>query len=67
VAQAAVSKYRSGKYSEKIKALEKELDGELAERYARILSQSGKEKSKEALCAICQAYFSFRCRLSERI
>ena len=66
VAQAAVSKYRSGKYSEKIKRLEKEIDNELVEKYAKVLFDSGKEKASEAVCTICQAYTSFRCGLAQK-
>lgn len=63
VAQAAISKYRSGKYSQKIKEIEEKLNDELIEKYAKALSESGKEKSREALCALCQAYLSFECKL----
>ncbi len=63
VAQAAVSKYKSGKYSDKIKALERKLNNELAERYAKLIAESGKEKASEAVCALCQSYFSFKCGL----
>ena len=64
VAQAAISKYKTGKYSEKIKKIEGRLSDELIDKYARVLSESGKSRSGEALCSLCQAYFSFKCKLT---
>ena len=66
VAQAAISKYKTGKYSEKIKEIEGKLSGELIDKYARILSESGKDHSGEVLCSLCQTYFSFKCKLIAR-
>ena len=66
VAQAAISKYKTGKYSEKIKRIEGKLSDELVDKYAKILSESGKDHAGEALCSLCQAYFSFKCKLAAR-
>jgi len=66
VAQAAISKYKTGKYSEKIKKIESKLSDEFIDKYARILSESGKDHSEEVLCSLCQAYFSFKCKLTAR-
>jgi predicted transcriptional regulator len=63
VAQAAISKYKSGRYSQKIKEIETKLDDTIVDKYAKLLSDNGKSYGEESMCAICQSYLSFKCKL----
>ncbi|MGC8710032.1 MAG: transcriptional regulator [Candidatus Micrarchaeia archaeon] len=65
VAQAAISKYKSGKYSNKIKEIEAALDAAVVDKYAKFLAENGERYSKESMCAICQSYLSFSCKLNK--
>lgn len=64
IAQAAVSKYLNGKYSEKVKALEEKIDKRIVELYSSKISEGKKEAVNLCMCTICNALNAFDCQFS---
>ncbi len=61
VAQAAVSKYLSGKYSEHIKEIEAKIDKRLLEPYIRKLAEGKKIYANICMCTVCGTMNKFEC------
>ncbi|MGC8538718.1 MAG: transcriptional regulator [Candidatus Micrarchaeia archaeon] len=64
VAQAAVSKYLAGKYSEKIKKTENMLSKDILNRYLPKIAEGKREYVNVCICEMCQLLNSFKCSLN---
>lgn len=51
--QAAISKYLSGKYSERIKKFEEKISNEMVEKHAALIAKYRKEYVDSCICAMC--------------
>ena len=65
IAQAAVSKYISGKYSKKVLAIEEMLDKKMIENYAGRIFKKEEGSVDMCLCTICNKMNPFGCRFSK--
>lgn len=65
VAQAAVSKYLNGKYSEKIKAIEAKIDRSRIDGYIAKIAQGKKAYTNVCMCTICGKENPFDCKFSK--
>ncbi len=65
VAQAAVSKYLSGKYSKAIKDVEKGVDMASIANKISMIAQGKKEYANAAICTICRKGNNFDCKFSK--
>lgn len=65
VAQAAVSKYVKGRYSARIKEMEKSIDvSAIREQIGRIAEGRG-EAANTAICTVCHKENYFNCKFSK--
>ena len=64
VAQAAVSKYISDKYSDRIKEIEASIDKSLISGYIEKMAQGRAEYANVCMCTICRVLNQFNCRFS---
>ncbi len=70
VAQAAISKYMTGKYSEKLKETMKELgeridaNRELVDDYVKDVASGKDEDANACVCALCSMANGFSCSFS---
>lgn len=65
VAQAAVSKYLSGRYSDKIKAIEGRINKEWVAGKISMLAKGDKSYANSAICTICNKENAFGCKFSK--
>ncbi len=65
VAQAAVSKYLSGRYSNEIKEIEQDIDKEWIAEKVSMIAKGKKEYAGAAICTICKKENSFDCKFSK--
>ncbi len=64
VAQAAISKYINEKYSEKVKEIEKRIDGPMMDAYIKKIISGDKAYVSACICSVCQSLSSFDCAFS---
>ncbi len=65
VAQAAVSKYLSGRYSREIKEVEGRVETQWIATKVGMLAQGRDEYANAAICTICKKENNFECRFSK--
>ncbi len=65
IAQAAVSKYISGKYSKKVSEIEEMLDKKMIEHYAGRIFKNEEGSVDACVCTICNKMNPFDCRFSK--
>ncbi len=65
VTQAAISKYISNKYSEKIKEIELRIDSITVEKYISQIIDGNAKHMGECICKICQTLSPFDCRITD--
>ena len=65
IAQAAVSKYLKGRYSERIKAIEKGIDIGPVRGYLDRIAAGKREYANMAICTICSKENYFNCKFSK--
>src|SRR5437588_8033995 len=61
VAQAAISKYLNGKYSERVKEIERTLNKDILEKYINEIVEGSKVHLNACICKLCQSVNSFDC------
>ncbi|MDE1856236.1 MAG: hypothetical protein KGH49_03315 [Candidatus Micrarchaeota archaeon] len=64
VAQAAVSKYINGKYSDKVKEIEAKLNKEVIDNYIAQIAEGKKQYVTACICKLCQSFSNFNCCFS---
>ncbi len=64
VAQAAVSKYLNGNYSETVSAAAGHISMELVNRHIEQIAKGNQEELKKLVCTICWTMNRFDCRFS---
>lgn len=64
VAQAAVSKYLSSKYSKRIAVTEAKLDRNMIEAHSAKIAEGKREYVKACICTACMALNSFDCKFA---
>lgn len=64
VAQAAVSKYLSNKYSKRIADLESKLDKSMIENLSAKIAEGKYEYVNACICSACTAFNSFGCKFA---
>ncbi len=61
--QAAVSKYLNGKYSDKVKELEKTLNQNQVSEFVKTILDEKKYDAQRVVCSMCAKNLSFKCSL----
>ena len=64
VAQAAVSKYINGNYSETVKNIEEKLSKKILDKYIDKIAQGKDSYVDPCICKMCQTVNSFNCNSS---
>ncbi len=64
VAQAAVSKYMNGKYSDRVKEIEAKLNTKLIDSYIAKIAEGNKQYVNMCVCKLCQSVNAFNCSFS---
>ncbi|MDE1825919.1 MAG: helix-turn-helix domain-containing protein [Candidatus Micrarchaeota archaeon] len=64
VAQAAVSKYINGNYSDRVKGIEEKLSRKVLDKYVERIAQGEEEYVNPCICKMCQTIKSFDCAFS---
>lgn len=63
ITQAAVSKYVNGKYSARVKELERGLPQGDVERFIEMLIKGDEYEAQRVVCRMCSRNLSFKCGL----
>jgi predicted transcriptional regulator len=64
ITQAAISKYLSGKYSEKVRAMEAKLDKQIIGEYTKEIMNGKKDALNRCICTLCSNVNGFECEFS---
>ncbi len=64
IAQAAVSKYLSGKYSDRIKDMESRISKEWIAGKISLLAGGDRKYANSAICTVCKKENAFDCKFS---
>ncbi|MDE1822920.1 MAG: hypothetical protein KGI00_05405 [Candidatus Micrarchaeota archaeon] len=64
VAQAAVSKYLAGKYSERVKAITSKIDMKCVDKYISKIAEGKEGYANMCICTVCKHLNEFGCRFS---
>lgn len=65
IAQAAVSKYLNGNYSDIVEQAAKKVDMSSVNRYIEQIASGKKKELKECICTACSCLNNFNCKFSE--
>ncbi len=65
IAQAAVSKYLSGKYSKRIKEIEARINKDWVAHKIEMLANGNNKYANSAICTICKKENEFECKFSK--
>lgn len=66
ITQAAISKYISGRYSDKVKNIENELSDAMANEFVDDMLQSENANAQKVICRACQGYHKFDCSIMSK-
>ena len=64
IAQAAVSKYLSGKYSKRIGDAAARIDGKYVDTYIEGIMEGRKDYAQICVCTVCKSVNDFGCKFS---
>lgn len=65
IAQAAVSKYLNGNYSETVDKIAGKVDMESVDKYIEQIASGNQKELKQCICTSCSCMNKFDCKFSE--
>ena len=61
--QAAISKYVSGKYSQRVRSAAVSIDDSLVDSFVRRVVGSAEKEAQKTVCSACQKYHKYECSI----